>query len=83
MASVKKEDSKVAEGRSPHMVETNTSEGLLNQPTVHLSALSSTLLLRIVCCYTRSCGTNVVASFHGVEHTRLSRRHGVSHHLHG
>ena len=49
MASVKKEDFKVAEERSPRKVETGTSQDLLNQPTVHLSALSSqdnTRLLR-------------------------------------
>ena len=41
MASVKKVDFKVAEGRSPRKVETNTSQKLLNQPTVHLDTPTS------------------------------------------
>ena len=66
-----KKDFKVAEGRSPRKVETSTSQDLLNQPTVHLMlslqhCCSECLLLHSFL------WTKVVASFHGVENTRLA-----------
>ena len=41
VASVKEEDLKVAEGRSPRKVETSTSQDFLNQATTQYCALSS------------------------------------------